>query len=100
MILIIVKKKCSMNKEKLITTSVASEELNEICEKCDKICRAKRFQQNFKNWTSGNSDIDKLIQDTQLGHDLREPLEWMPYDNYIAKGGLAKSIEQIGLMDL
>jgi len=47
-------------------SSVANEELNEICEKCNKICYAKRFQQNFKNWTSGNSDIDKLIQDTQL----------------------------------
>src|SRR5438876_11801147 len=29
-------------------------------------CNAKRFQQNFKNWTSGNYYIDKLIQKTQL----------------------------------
>src|SRR5688572_5127141 len=27
---------------------------------------SKRFQQNFKNWTSGNSDVDKLIQESQL----------------------------------
>src|SRR5437016_1006959 len=29
-------------------------------------CNAKRFQQNFQNWTSGNHDIDKFIQKTQL----------------------------------
>jgi len=85
-----------MNKEKLITTSVANEELNEICEKCNKICRAKRFQQNFNNWSSGNSDIDKLIQDTQLEHiNYGIPLEWIPYDRFydikfIAKGRFGK----------
>src|SRR5215211_711599 len=25
-------------------------------------CNAKRFKENFKNWTSGNEDIDELIQ--------------------------------------
>src|SRR3984957_17947019 len=29
-------------------------------------CNGKRFQQNFQNWTSGNHDIDELIQRTQL----------------------------------
>jgi hypothetical protein len=24
------------------------------------------FQRNFKNWTSGNNDIDKFIQSIQL----------------------------------
>jgi hypothetical protein len=72
------------------------------CEECNRpntvaywcnTCNAKRFQQNFKNWTSGNDDIDKFIQHTQLsanGHF--EVLEWIPYDRfydvkYIAKGG-------------
>ena len=32
------------------------------CEKCNKICNAIHFQRNFKNWTSGNNDIDKYIQ--------------------------------------
>ena len=32
------------------------------CQPCD----SKRFQQNFKNWTSGNSDVDKLIQESQF----------------------------------
>src|SRR5690349_17261192 len=29
-------------------------------------CNAKHFQQNFKNWTSGNHDIDEFIQNSQL----------------------------------
>jgi hypothetical protein len=36
------------------------------------------FQHNFENWTSGNSNIDKFIQDTQLSahHDVKRALEW------------------------
>jgi hypothetical protein len=29
-------------------------------------CNSKRFQQNFKNWTSGNNEVDKFIQKAQL----------------------------------
>ncbi|PKY59838.1 hypothetical protein RhiirA4_482940, partial [Rhizophagus irregularis] len=29
-------------------------------------CNAKRFKDNFKNWTSGNKDIDEFIQQSQL----------------------------------
>jgi hypothetical protein len=57
-------------------------------------CNANRFQQNFKNWTSGNDYIDKFIQDAQLQstNDYWKVLEWIPYDRfrnvkYIAKGG-------------
>ncbi|RIA94150.1 kinase-like domain-containing protein [Glomus cerebriforme] len=59
-------------------------------------CNAKRFQQNFKNWTSGNDDIDKFIQHTQLSAtDWFKVLEWIPYDRfhnieYIARGGFGK----------
>jgi hypothetical protein len=59
-------------------------------------CNARRFQQNFKSWTSGNDDIDKLIQDTQLSAiNYIEVLEWIPYNEfhdieYIAKGGFGK----------
>jgi hypothetical protein len=71
---------------------------NNKCKKCtNKICNAIHFQQNFKNWTSGNNDIDKLIQDTQLSahNKVSDALEWIPYnrfDNikYIAKGGFGK----------
>ena len=61
-----------------------------------KACNAKHFQQNFENWTSGNVDIDKFIQDTQLSANSRyKVLEWIPYDRfydieYIAKGGFGK----------
>ncbi|EXX51419.1 Ypk2p [Rhizophagus irregularis DAOM 197198w] len=56
----------------------------EICKKCNRVCFAARFQQNFKNWTSGNNDIDKFIQDTQLSaHDnVKEVLEWIPYNRF------------------
>ena len=34
-------------KEKLITSSVANEELNEKCGKCNEICDIKRFSTKF-----------------------------------------------------
>jgi hypothetical protein len=52
---------------------------------CDYECNAKRFKQNFKNWTSGNNHIDKFIQSTQLSdhnHDRCKALEWIPYDRF------------------
>jgi hypothetical protein len=70
------------------------------CERCGYICSSKVFQQNFEYWTSGNNDIDKFIQNTQLpthdDHDVfKIALEWIPYDRffdikYIAKGGFGK----------
>ena len=76
-----------------------------ICEECKqektytnwcKSCNAKRFQENFSNWTSGNDDIDNFIQLTQLSAIwYREVLEWIPYNRfydiqYIAKGGFGE----------
>ena len=75
-----------------------------LCEECNqentwydwcKACNAKHFQQNFENWTSGNVDIDKFIQNTQLSANYYSVLEWIPYDRfrnikYIAKGGFGK----------
>ena len=60
------------------------------CQQCD----SKRLQQNFKNWTSGNPDVDKLIQESQLNTNYVK-LEWVEYDRfenikYIAKGGFGK----------
>ena len=67
--------------------------LNEICEKCNYTCNKIHYQQNFKNWTSGNDGIDKFIQDIQLSahNDALKALEWIPYNRfydikYIAKG--------------
>jgi len=71
--------------------------LNDKCKVCDYICNAMHFQQNFVNWTSGNNDIDKLIQDTQLSvhNNASKALEWILYDRfydikYITKGGFGK----------
>ncbi|RIA90192.1 kinase-like domain-containing protein [Glomus cerebriforme] len=76
--------------------------VHELCKKCNtrktdfnwcQSCNAKYFQQNFKSWTSGNSDIDKLIQESQLNaKNKNEILEWIEYDKfknveYISKGG-------------
>ena len=74
-----------------------------ICEECNQpntgrcgwcnSCNAKRFQENFKNWTSGNDNIDKFIQHIQISANNRyKVIEWIPYDRfknieYIAKGG-------------
>src|SRR4051794_8015407 len=59
-------------------------------------CNAKRFKENFKNWTSGNKDIDELIQYSQLNAIHPDKcFEWIPFENfqnvtYITKGGFGK----------
>ena len=58
-------------------------------------CNAKRFQQDFPNWTSGNIYIDNFIQETQLNAKFPyHALEWIPYNRltnikYLAKGGFS-----------
>jgi hypothetical protein len=76
-----------------------------ICEECKqkytginwcKSCSANHFQQNFKNWTSNNENIDKFIQDTQLSaNSYFAVLEWIPYDRFYdiecdAEGGFGR----------
>ena len=60
--------------------------LKDICGKCNEICYAIHYQRNFKNWTSGNNDIDKFIQDIQLSvhtiFEVYKALEWIPYDRF------------------
>src|SRR3954451_4553982 len=59
-------------------------------------CNAKRFKENFKNWTSGNKDIDEFIQYSQLNAVYyTKYLEWIPFENfqdvtYITRGGFGK----------
>ena len=66
-------------------------------------CNAKRFQQDFPNWTSGNNYIDNFIQETQLNaKNFREVLEWIPYNRltnikYLAKGGFSTVYKAIWL---
>ncbi len=61
----------------------------------DNFCNSKQFQKYFDKWTSGNKDIDKLIQDSQISSTENDFLEWISYNKftnikYIAKGGFAK----------
>ena len=56
------------------------------CKKCDP-------RHMIEGWTSGNSDIDKLIKDTIYDareNDYDEFLEWVPFDRF-------KDIKQIGV---
>ncbi|POG70814.1 kinase-like domain-containing protein [Rhizophagus irregularis DAOM 181602=DAOM 197198] len=78
-------------------------------------CNAKRFEENFKNWTSGNKEIDELIQHSQLNAVYCiNCLEWIPFEKfqnvtYITRGGFGKIysaewpegfIDQISFSDL
>ncbi|RIA83820.1 kinase-like domain-containing protein [Glomus cerebriforme] len=92
----------------LIDKLILNEELKErynyfgLCKGCKQIntghewcqpCNSKHFQQNFKNWTGENSDVNKLIQESQINaKNKNEILEWIKYDRfenveYITKGG-------------
>src|SRR5581483_227813 len=76
-----------------------------VCENCNKECLATLYceycvrnylKANFSSWTSGNDDIDKLIQKCQM--ETYEPgviIEWTPYSNlqnieYLTKGGYSE----------
>ena len=64
---------------------------------------AKRFQQDFPNWTSSKKHIDNFIQETQLNAKYPwEVLEWIPYNRltnikYLAKGGFSTVYNAIWL---
>ncbi|RHZ65069.1 hypothetical protein Glove_319g108 [Diversispora epigaea] len=58
-------------------------------------CIRKYLENNFKNWTSGNNEIDKLLQTCQK-NVIRQDLavEWVPFEKfsnvkYLSKGGFA-----------
>ncbi|GBB84866.1 hypothetical protein RclHR1_11440005 [Rhizophagus clarus] len=76
-----------------------------ICEKCNQKCLATLYceccvrnylKANFSNWTSGNSNIDELIQKCQIESLGPEDIvEWIPYNNlknvkYLTEGGFSK----------
>ncbi|POG69079.1 hypothetical protein GLOIN_2v1630585 [Rhizophagus irregularis DAOM 181602=DAOM 197198] len=69
-------------------------------------CVSNHFQQNFKNWTSGNHDVDEFIQKVQLNaKNNNQIIEWIEYDKfedveYLAKGDLELLLKQFGKMVL
>src|ERR1051325_10881963 len=84
---------------------VYNEGTKRICENCQDECLATLFcehcvrnylKANFENWTSGNSDIDSLIQECQMEAIQPDMIpEWIPYNNlqdvtYLTKGGFSE----------
>ncbi|RGB40022.1 kinase-like domain-containing protein [Rhizophagus diaphanus] len=76
-----------------------------ICENCNQNCLATLYceycvrnylKENFSNWTSGNDDIDNLIQKCQMESLTPDNIaEWIPYENlenikYLTKGGFSE----------
>src|SRR6266496_1618254 len=76
-----------------------------ICENCKQECLATLYceycvqnylKAKFSNWTSGNDDIDNLIQKCQMETLLPNIIvEWIPYSdlqdiNYLTKGGFSE----------
>ena len=60
------------------------------------ICIQNYLKANFSNWTSGNNDIDNLIQKCQEKiYSPENIIEWIPYNNlqnikYLTKGGCSE----------
>src|ERR1051325_1583884 len=84
---------------------IFNEGTRRICEKCNQECLATLFceycvrnhlKANFSNWTSGNDDIDNLIQKCQMETFMPSSIiEWIPYNNladinYLTKGGFSE----------
>ena len=59
-------------------------------------CVRNYLKAKFSNWTSGNDDIDNLIQTCQMEALIPSKIvEWIPYDNlqnikYLTEGGFSK----------
>ncbi len=58
-----------------------------------KPCHLTYFRDNFAHWTSGDSNIDELIQNSQLNaNNEYQLIEWIKYTNlenveFVAHGG-------------
>ncbi|EXX56760.1 kinase-like domain-containing protein [Rhizophagus irregularis DAOM 181602=DAOM 197198] len=93
--------------DKLITDKELKEcyKNNGLCKKCNQPrrnydhCNYCLFQPNFKNWTSGNHDVDEFIQKAQLkAKKFDQTIEWIEYDKfkdveYLAKGGFGTTFK-------
>ncbi|POG79165.1 kinase-like domain-containing protein [Rhizophagus irregularis DAOM 181602=DAOM 197198] len=84
---------------------IYNEGTRRVCENCNQKCLATLYcefcvrnylKAKFSNWTSGNDEIDNLIQECQM--KAIEPaniVEWIPYSNleninYLTKGGYSE----------
>ncbi|RIA86748.1 hypothetical protein C1645_828817 [Glomus cerebriforme] len=94
--------------------NVTNEFLNKKCVKqrtdiwykwCE-LCQIHYLKENFTNWTSGNEEIDDLIQKIQLKiNDYNDMIfKWIPYNQFIDvkeidKDGIATAIWKDGPLD-
>ncbi|RHZ80442.1 hypothetical protein Glove_136g101 [Diversispora epigaea] len=65
---------------------------NKAIQYCE-FCIRKYLENNFENWTYGNNEIDKLIQECQ--QKTIEPnivIEWIGYDQFVNIEYLAEGI--------
>ncbi|GBC31943.2 kinase-like domain-containing protein [Rhizophagus irregularis DAOM 181602=DAOM 197198] len=102
--------------ESLIDKLITDKELKErykgfgLCEKCKqpkiypdycRPCKSQYFKQNFKNWTSGNHNVDEFIQKAQLkAKNIDQVIEWVEYDKfenveYLAKGRFGTTFKAV-----
>ncbi|GBC54473.2 kinase-like domain-containing protein [Rhizophagus irregularis DAOM 181602=DAOM 197198] len=98
--------------ESLIDKLITDKELQEhyknygLCDVCkqlkiDYCCNYCIFQPNFKNWTSGNHNVDEFIQKAQLNaKSAIQIIEWIEYDKfedveYLAKGGFGTTFKAV-----
>jgi len=84
---------------------LGNEGTKRICENCQVECLAELYCEhcvrnylikNFSNWTSGNDDVDNLIQRCQMETISPDKIvEWVPYNSlqnveYLTKGGCSE----------
>ena len=94
-----------INKDYDYEKIIRNEGTRRICENCNKECLATLYceycvrsylKANFSNWTSGNDDIDNLIQKCQMESLLpNKVIEWIPCNKlqnikYLTKGGFSE----------
>jgi hypothetical protein len=96
---------------KLVTMAYESQKIlfdegtKRLCDNCFKECLATLYceycvrthlKNNFSNWTSGNNEVDSLIQECQMKSLYPDQIiEWIPYNNlqdinYLTKGGCSE----------
>src|SRR2546421_488658 len=94
-----------LNKEYDFNKIDENEGTKRICENCQdeclatlycEICIQNYLKANFSKWTSGNNDVDNLIQKCQEKIYIPDLIiEWIPYNNlknikYLTKGGCSE----------
>src|SRR5581483_4235215 len=94
---------------------IKNEGTRRICENCNKECLATLYceycirdylKAKFSDWTSGNDEIDNLIQKCQMKTLMPSMVvEWILYHKlqnikYLTKVDFLKFTQQVGLMDV